>query len=100
MLNASYFEQGDSWIDPPACMPDCIRDAEANVVDAYRLYYVGPKMQVLGLAWKPYAEEPAFVEGTRKRLRELPLVEAFIEEECKKILKKNNNNKRERCRIP
>lgn len=87
MFDASYFEQGDAWSDPPACMPDCLRNAEPNVVDAYRLYYVGPKMQVLGLAWKPYAEEPAFVESSRKRLRELPEVEEFIQGEIQKRAK-------------
>jgi len=88
MLDASCFQNGDTWIDPPACMPDCIRNAEpVNVVEAYRLYYVGPKMQVLGLAWKPFAEEPEFVEPSRKRLRELPEVEEFIQD-AKRLAKR------------
>jgi hypothetical protein len=85
MFDALHFEQGDTWSDPPACMPDCLK--QADVVESYRLYYVGPKMQVLGLAWKPYADEPSFVEPSRKRLREMPGVEKYIQGEIQKRAK-------------
>lgn len=79
----SYFEQGSTWTDPPACMPECLRNKGADVVDCYRLYYAGHKIRITGLAWRPYAEEPWFLEECRQRLAGMSDVQANLTEEEK-----------------
>lgn len=86
MFEASYFPQQDTWQDPPACMPDCVKVTD-DVIESYRLYYAGPKVDLIGLAWKPYAEEPSFLEGARKRVREMPNVQEYIANEQNKNAK-------------
>jgi hypothetical protein len=66
--SADLFELGDAWIDPPACMPQCIRDVSSDVVECYRLFYSAHKVEITGLKWLPYAEEPDFLSGCRKRI--------------------------------
>ena len=88
MFDAVHFEQGNRWFDPPACMPDCVKQQTTNVVEAYRLYYAGPKVDLIGLAWKPYAEEPPFLEGARKRVREMPEIQEYI------VVEQNKTNKK------
>jgi hypothetical protein len=60
------------WLrDPPACVPDAIRNdpelGKLDVVEQYRISYAVYKTELIGLGWKPYADVPEFVEGARKR---------------------------------
>ena len=68
MPGPEHFEEGDKWSEPPQCVPDFIRNLNTDVIDAYRLTYAGPKSGFL--KWD-YAEVPPFIEGCRKRLRDL-----------------------------
>ncbi len=57
----SAFPEGDTWSDPPLCMPDWYRTDPAtgqtrDAVVAYRLYYAGSKVRIAGLKWLPYVE--------------------------------------------
>lgn len=58
------FPEGDTWSDPPLCMPEWYRTDAAtgqtrDAVAAYRLYYAGSKVRVTGLKWLPYVEVSA-----------------------------------------
>jgi hypothetical protein len=78
MPRVDYFELGDMWVDPPACMPECLQKKGADVVDCYRLFYTGYKIRVTGISWRPYAQEPWFLEECRQRLSNMPDVEEDI----------------------
>lgn len=82
--DSSYFEAGAAWTDPPSCMPECLRQKGGDVVECYRLYYTGHKVRLVGLSWRPYAEEPWFLEGCRQRLERMPDVQEDMEKEEKK----------------
>lgn len=70
MPDASQFQDGDRWTDPPACMPEKFRRMSDDIVECYRLYYAGDKVSVTGLAWEPYAREPWFIQGCKRKLHE------------------------------
>jgi hypothetical protein len=63
------FELADEWRDPPACMPQKYATMGIDVVESYRFYYVGHKMEVTGIKWEPYAKEPSFVKEFQSRLK-------------------------------
>lgn len=75
------FELGDAWIDPPACMPKCVQDSSLDVVECYRLFYSAHKVEITGLQWLPYVEEPDFLVNCRKRISLMPEVVADIANE-------------------
>lgn len=82
MLDESYFENGNKWSDPPACMPECVRNCEPNsVINAYRLYYASLKIDLTGLKWLPYAEEPSFLNEFKKKGRESQEIQEYIKKQ-------------------
>lgn len=62
------FPLGSMWMDPPACMPEEIRNKGRNIIECYHLYYAH-KVDTINLKWEPYVEEPYFINEYRKRLR-------------------------------
>lgn len=92
MYDKQYFANGDAWTDPPACMPDCVKQKE-NVVESYRMYYAGPKVDLIGLGWEPYAREPEFVATCRKRLRENEEYQRFVLDARKSVEDKQQRKK-------
>jgi len=81
--------QETSWSDPPACMPDCLKTKGKDIVDRYRLYYAGHKIELTQLSWAPFADEPFFINECKKRVQEMPDVVAQIEAEKVKKIKKS-----------
>jgi hypothetical protein len=67
-----HFEQEDMWMDPPLCMPECLRNKGTDVVDCYRLYYSGHKVQLTKLKWEPYTNNPPFLESCKERIKVMP----------------------------
>lgn len=90
---ADLFELGDTWRDPPACMPKCIRDASSDVVECYRLFYSAHKVELTGLKWLPYVEEPDFLADTRKRIASMPVIVADMANEQDESKKKRKTKK-------
>jgi len=82
--NMPKTEKEQMWVDPPACMPACLQNKGVDVVDCYRLYYTGHKIRITGLSWRPYAQEPWFLEDCRQRLSCMQDVQENMEEEEKK----------------
>lgn len=66
------FEYEDMWMDPPLCMPECLRNKGADAVDCYRLYYSGHKVQLTNLKWEPYTNDPPFLESCKERIKAMP----------------------------
>jgi hypothetical protein len=80
--------ENTQWHDPPACMPDCLKTKGKDVVECYRLYYAGHKVELTNLKWEPYVEEPRFLNEYKKRVTEMQDVMEEIETERKKKIKK------------
>lgn len=81
---ATVFQHRDAWSDPPLCMPKCLHDKGADVVDCYRLYYCGHKTEVTTLRWDPYVENPYFLEQCKQRISNMPDVMCDIRLEIEK----------------
>lgn len=64
----SAFKDGDAWIDPPLCMPQCLHNKGKDVVDCYRLYYCGYKTEVTNLKWEPFVSNPFFLDDCKLRI--------------------------------
>lgn len=96
MPQDELFELGKEWVDPPACMPQCLKTKGKDVVDRYRLYYAAHKVQLTGLCWRPYVEEPHFLEECRQRLLDMnDVLEDLKNEEKKSLEKKEKKKKKE-----
>ena len=76
LYEPEYFEMRDEWIDPPACMPECVK--RSNVIDSYRLYYAGPKVQLINLKWLPYVEEPPFLQEFKEIAESSKEIQEYI----------------------
>lgn len=63
---------------PPACVPDCYKLPGLSVMEQYRLYYAGHKVQVTHLSWLPFVEEPPFLNEYKKRVRESETMQRAI----------------------
>lgn len=59
------FPDGDSWTDPPKCMPEYLHNnATGNPfssIESYQLFYSGNKVIIAELKWEPYVEKPDFL---------------------------------------
>lgn len=84
---SSAFEYEDMWMDPPLCMPACLHGKGIDVVDCYRLFYCGHKVDVTGIKWDPYVEPPYFYQEYKRRISEMPEVVKDIESEQSKKAK-------------
>lgn len=62
----SNFELGDTWTDPPACVPDeYLVDAHGtpiSVVTSYRLCIAGDKYHIINLRWEPRTRNPPWLQ--------------------------------------
>lgn len=90
---ANIFELGCEWVDPPACVPQCIKDNSSDIIDRYRLFYSGHKVEVTGIKWEPYVSEPDFLADCKARIACMPDVLQDIENEKNGIKTKKMKTK-------
>jgi hypothetical protein len=89
----NLFELGSEWHDPPACVPQCIKDNSSDIIDRYRLFYAGHKVEVTGLKWAPYVQPPDFLVDCQARIACMPDVLQDIENEKNGIKTKKMKTK-------
>ena len=95
---SDFFECGSEWTDPPLCMPQFYKDFaaknELDVVAAYRLLYAGTKVQITGISWLPFVEDPHWLENAKKIVAESKFLSQNLELE-----KAAQKPKKKRARI-
>ena len=74
-------------------MPKCLHDKGKDVVDCYRLFYSGHKVQVTKLRWEPCVENPYFLDDCKARISIMPDVLEDIQATIATIAKKPSKKK-------
>lgn len=86
------------WIDPPKCMPEPYHTnaegEELNVIDSYRLFYAGHKIQVAKLKWFP-TKEPEWLQSYKDIVENREDIKACIK---KRIEEDGRKRKRRQLR--
>lgn len=96
-----YFVDGDTWVDPPKCMPDYIKkftdEQQYTVIESYRLLYASHKYILTGIRWEPYVSKPNWFDKYHTIALNQPDIMSGIqktkeEEEAKKKRKKERDD--------
>ncbi len=73
---------------------------ERDVVEAYRLYYAGSKVQLTGLKWLPFVEEPPWLEEYKAKVEQCPLIKSGLQEDlAKEALTRSRKEERKEQKI-
>ena len=82
------FVHKNDWLDPPKCMPEYLHNDENgipfDVLESYRIFYSGNKVQIAKLRWEPYAKTPKFVARCQKYIQTRPDILSGIESDKQK----------------
>lgn len=92
------FPDGDSWTDPPKCMPPYLHQdgngKPLSVVDSYRLFYAGNKVTITHLRWEPHVEVPDFLAECQAYIQTRPDIVQGIQDDWQKTLEKQQTKRR------
>ena len=97
------FPNGDSWEDPPKCMPEYLHcDENGNpftVEESYQLFYSGNKIKIARLKWEPYVETPDFVPKWQEYIENTPRVKKRLQRDYEKSVEKKAKKKPKRTSL-
>lgn len=86
------------WKDPPKCMPECYythNGKDLSIIESYRLFYAGHKIQVAKLKWKPI-DQPEWLEEYKQIVSMRPDIQQSIDERLEEDRKKRERRKRKK----
>ena len=85
------------FFDPPKCMPPCYHYNEVGepltVIESYRLFYAGHKIQVAKLKWTP-AKEPEWLEEYKLKVEKRKDIQQSIDERIDDDRKKKERKRK------